>query len=63
MDELRVTWDAELSGRLLALLPQETRRYTSGESSSVHWETAQSLLASLLYTLRLNGEAPGERGR
>ena len=63
MDELRVTWDAELSGRLLALLPQETRRYTSGESSSVPWETAQSLLASLLYTLRLNGEAPGERGR
>ena len=62
MDELRVTWDAELSGRLLALLPQETRRYTSGESSSVPWETAQSLLASLLYTLRLNGEAPGERG-
>lgn len=52
MDELRVTWDAELSGRLLALLRQETRRYT-----------AQSLLASLLYTLRLNGEAPGERGR
>ena len=48
MDELRVTWDAELSGRLLALLPQETRRYTSGESSSVPWETAQSLLASLL---------------
>lgn len=63
MDELRVTWDAELSGRLLALLRQETRRYTSGESSSVPWETAQSLLASLLYTLRLNGEAPGERGR
>ena len=63
MDELRVTWDAELSGRLLALLRRETRRYTSGESSSVPWETAQSLLASLLYTLRLNGEAPGERGR
>ena len=63
MDELRVTWDAELSGRLLALLRQETRRYTSGESSSVPWETAQNLLASLLYTLRLNGEAPGERGR
>lgn len=63
MDELRVTWDVELSGRLLALLRQETRRYTSGESSSVPWETAQSLLASLLYTLRLNGEAPGERGR
>ena len=63
MDELRVTWDAELSGRLLALLRQETRRYTSGESSSVPWETAQSLLASLLYTLRLNGEDPGERGR
>ena len=37
MDELRVTWDAELSGRLLALLRQETRRYTSGESSSVPW--------------------------
>ena len=63
MDELRVTWDAELSGRLLALLRQETRRYTSGESSSVPWETAQSLLASLLYTLRLDGEDPGERGR
>ena len=63
MDELKVTWDAELSGRLLALLRQETRRYTSGESSSVPWETAQSLLASLLYTLRLNGEDPGERGR
>ena len=63
MDELRVTWDAELSGRLLALLRRETRLYTSGESGSVPWETAQSLLASLLYTLRLNGEDPGERGR
>ena len=63
MDELRVTWDAELFGRLLALLPQETRRYTSGESSSVPWETAQGMLASLLYTIRLDGEDPGERGR
>ena len=63
MDELKLSWDAELSGRLLALLRRETRLYTSGESSSIPWETAQSLLASLLYTLRLDGEDPGERGR
>ena len=63
MGELRASWDAALSGKLLALLERETRLYTSGESSSVPWETAQSLLASLLYTLRLDGEDLGERGR
>ena len=63
MDELKVSWDAALSGKLLALLRRENRLYTSGESSSVPWETAQSLLASLLYTLRLDGGDPGERGR
>lgn len=63
MGELKVSWDAALSGKLLALLRRETRLYTSGESSSVPWETAQSLLASLLYTLRLDGGDPGERGR
>lgn len=63
MDELRVTWEAEFSGKLLALLRRETRLYTSGESGSIPWETAQGMLASLLYTLRLDGEDPGERGR
>ena len=40
MDELRVTWEAEFSGKLLALLRRETRLYTSGESGSIPWETA-----------------------
>ena len=63
MGELRASWDAALSGKLLALLRRETRLYTSGESGSIPWETAQGMLASLLYTLRLDGEDPGERGR
>ena len=35
----------------ISLLAKQTRQYTSGESSSVRVETAQQLLASILYTI------------
>ena len=63
MDELRISWDGALSEKLLALLTRQTRLYTSGESSSIPWETARERMASILYTLRLDGAEPGERGR
>ena len=63
MDELRISWDGALSEKLLALLTRQTRLYTSGESSSIPWETAREMMASILYTLRLDGAEPGERGR
>ena len=61
MDELKVWGESALPGKLLALLARQTRLYTSGESSSVPWETAQSLMASLLYTLRLDGAGDSPR--
>ena len=48
MDELRISWDGALSEKLLALLTRQTRLYTSGESSSIPWETAREMMASIL---------------
>ena len=48
--------------RLYALLTEQTRRYTLGESSSVPVELAEELLRSLGFTLGLSLEG-GERAR
>lgn len=48
--------------RLYALLTEQTRRYTLGESSSVPVELAEELLRSLCFTLGLSPEG-GERAR
>ena len=53
MDELTAWQNGPLPEKLMVLLIRQVRLSTGGESSSIPWETAQSLLASLLYTLRL----------
>ena len=42
-----------IQGKLWQLLERQTQRYTMEESASVRVETAQELLESLLYCLRL----------
>ena len=44
---------AVIQGKLWQLLERQTQRYTMEESASVRVETAQELLESLLYCLRL----------
>lgn len=53
-----MTNDLLLQKRLLPLLASQTKRYTSGESSSVPIETAQELLASLCFCLGIHPEDP-----
>ena len=53
---------AEVRGRLYALLTEQARRYTLGESTSVPMELAEELLTSLCLTLGLSPERP-QRGR
>ena len=48
------------SGKLWQLLERQTQRYTMEESASVRVETAQELLESLLYCLRLGLRGKGE---
>ena len=55
-------WE-ELQAKLFALLARQVRNYTKGESDSVPVETAQALLDSICFTLGLDLEDPGERGR
>ena len=55
-------WE-ELQAKLVALLARQARNYTKGESDSVPVETAQALLDSICFTLGLDLEDPGERGR
>ena len=55
-------WE-ELQAKLFALLARQARNYTKGESDSVPVETAQALLDSICFTLGLDLEDPGERGR
>lgn len=55
-------WE-ELQAKLFALLARQVRNYTQGESDSVPVETAQALLDSICFTLGLDLEDPGERGR
>ena len=52
-----------LQAKLFALLARQVRNYTKGESDSVPVETAQALLDSICFTLGLDLEDPGERGR
>lgn len=52
-----------LQAKLFALLARQARNYTKGESDSVPVETAQALLDSICFTLGLDLEDPGERGR
>ena len=52
-----------LQAKLFALLARQVRNYTQGESDSVPVETAQALLDSICFTLGLDLEDPGERGR
>ena len=52
-----------LQAKLFALLARQVRDYTKGESDSVPVETAQALLDSICFTLGLDLEDPGERGR
>ena len=49
---------AEVRGRLYALLTEQARRYTLGESTSVPVELAEELLMSLCLTLGLSPEDP-----
>ena len=53
---------AEVRVRLYALLTEQARRYTLGESTSVPVELAEELLRSLCFTLGLSPEG-GERAR
>lgn len=55
-------WE-ELQAKLVALLARQVRNYTKGESDSVPLEMAQALLDSICFTLGLDLEDPGERGR
>lgn len=55
--------EALLQGRLMELLAHQIQLYTHGESSSVQTETAEELLRSICFCLRLSPEAPGQRGR
>ena len=55
-------WE-ELQAKLVALLARQVRNYTQGESDSVPVETAQALLDSICFTLGLDLEDPGERGK
>ena len=55
-------WE-ELQAKLVALLARQVRNYTKGESDSVPVETAQALLDSICFTLGLDLEDPGERGK
>lgn len=48
-----------MSARLWELLGKQTARYCMGESTSVSVETAQELLASLCYTLRIALDGDG----
>ena len=52
-----------MQAKLFALLARQVRNYTKGESDSVPVETAQALLDSICFTLGLDLEDPGERGR
>lgn len=52
-----------LQAKLFELLARQVRSYTHGESDSVPAETAQALLDSICFTLGLDLEAPGARGR
>lgn len=52
-----------LQAKLFALLARQVRNYTKGESDSVPVETAQALLDSICFTLGLDLEDLGERGR
>lgn len=47
---------AVIQGKLAHLLERQIRRYTMEESTSVRVETAQELLTSLLYCLRMSLE-------
>lgn len=54
---------SRLQEKLLELLARRTALYTMGESSSIPRETAEELLRSLCYTLRIGGDAAPERLR
>ena len=54
---------SRLQEKLLELLARRTALYTMGESSSIPGETAEELLRSLCYTLRIGGDAAPERLR
>lgn len=51
-------WQAQLG----ALLQTQLRRYTMGDSSSVRYETAQALLASVAYTVAVGRQSRPETG-
>ncbi len=53
----------ELQAKLFELLARQVQSYTHGESASVPAETAQALLDSICFTLGLDLEDPGARGR
>lgn len=54
---------SRLQEKLLELLARRTALYTMGESSSIPRKTAEELLRSLCYTLRIGGDAAPERLR
>ena len=54
---------SRLQEKLLELLARRTALYTMGESSSIPRETAEELLRSLCYTLRIGEDAAPERLR